>query len=92
MDINILVNLKNGILLNNEKEHTHSPCNIDEPPKYVKQNKQDKEQHELSDVIYMQLKDKQNYIQQQKADLSGCLSLQLIDVLYFTEKMRNFVG
>lgn len=40
MDINILVNLKNGILLNNEKEHTHSPCNIDEPPKhYVKQNK-----------------------------------------------------
>lgn len=83
MDINILVNLKNGILLNNEKEHTHSPCNKDEPPKhYVKQNKQDKEQYELSDVIYMQLKDTQNYIQQQKADLSGCLRLQLGSVFH----------
>jgi hypothetical protein len=39
MYINTLVNLQNVILLNNEKEHAHSPCNIDEPPNHVRQNK-----------------------------------------------------
>lgn len=39
----------------------------------------------------MQLRDKQNYIQQQKADLSGCLSLQLVFCLSL-KRWETFVG